>query len=173
MQIMEVFNVTCSVLYQRYRYLNAQYSRKRQPNISIYLRLTGEVEIFREPNLCSAILSKAFHGRLIFASCRLQSNVTSSTRAPNQPLSRLITQWKKGIEAWSGALERLFDARDIHLEDMDSEKISFQVISHCVLYDPSTDVCCDRSHQLANEIKEIRRGHQVLHWIFQCSLSPI
>jgi hypothetical protein len=48
---------------------------------------------------------------------------------------------KRGIETWPGALEKLFDAGDTRLKDMNRGKVSVQVISHCAADDPSPDVC--------------------------------
>lgn len=59
---------------------------------------------------------------------------------------------KKGIEKWPGAIERLLDAGDLRLKEMDLGKVSLQIISHCAAEDPSPEVCRAGNDQLAQEI---------------------
>jgi predicted TIM-barrel fold metal-dependent hydrolase len=58
------------------------------------------------------------------------------------------------VESWPGALEKLFDVGAIRLKDMDSGKVSLQVISHCVTEDPPPDVCRAGNDHLATEIQK-------------------
>lgn len=61
---------------------------------------------------------------------------------------------KEGIKRWSGAIERLLDAGEIRLREMDKGKVSLQVISHCAADNPSPEVCEAGNDQLANEIRK-------------------
>ena len=64
---------------------------------------------------------------------------------------------KRGIANWPGAVERLLDAGDLRLKEMNSGKISLQVISHCGADDPSPEVCQAGNDQLAEEISKSAR----------------
>ena len=59
---------------------------------------------------------------------------------------------KQGIAKWPGATERLLDAGNLRLEDMNAGKVSLQVISHCVAEDPSSAVCRAGNDELAKAI---------------------
>jgi predicted TIM-barrel fold metal-dependent hydrolase len=61
---------------------------------------------------------------------------------------------RKGILVWPGAHEKLMDCGDLRLKDMNSGKVSLQVVSHCAAEDPSPDVCRAGNDQLAEEIKK-------------------
>ncbi|KIW86777.1 uncharacterized protein Z519_12563 [Cladophialophora bantiana CBS 173.52] len=61
---------------------------------------------------------------------------------------------KEGITKWPGALERLFDAGDLRLKEMDHGNVSLQVISHCAANNPSLGVCRAGNDQLANEMRK-------------------
>ena len=61
---------------------------------------------------------------------------------------------KRAIVAWPGAIERLRNAGDKRLEDMNKGKISLQVISHCTADSPSPEVCQAGNDQLAREIQK-------------------
>ncbi|KAK3175530.1 hypothetical protein K4F52_010195 [Lecanicillium sp. MT-2017a] len=59
---------------------------------------------------------------------------------------------KRGIQNWPGATERLRDAGELRLREMNRGKVSLQVISHCVAENPSPEVCRAGNDQLAREI---------------------
>ncbi|KAH8658468.1 putative 2,3-dihydroxybenzoic acid decarboxylase [Xylariales sp. PMI_506] len=59
-----------------------------------------------------------------------------------------------GIKEYPGLLNKLFDAGEARLNDMDNGKVSLQVISHCVADDPSPEVCQAGNDQLANKISK-------------------
>ncbi|KAK4942595.1 hypothetical protein LTR10_017724 [Elasticomyces elasticus] len=61
---------------------------------------------------------------------------------------------KTGITKWPGALDRLFDASDLRLKEMDRGKIALQVISHCAADRPSPEVCQAGNDQLADEMSK-------------------
>lgn len=61
---------------------------------------------------------------------------------------------KIGIKAWPGAMERLMDAGDLRLAEMDKGKVSLQVISHCAADRPSPDACRDGNNSLAEAIQK-------------------
>lgn len=61
---------------------------------------------------------------------------------------------KTGIEKWPGALERLLDAGDLRLNEMNSGKVSLQVISHCAADTPSPAACQAGNDQLARDISK-------------------
>lgn len=61
---------------------------------------------------------------------------------------------KEGIKKWPGALERLLDAGDLRLQEMNKGKVSLQVISHCAADRPSPTVCREGNDQLAAEISK-------------------
>ena len=61
---------------------------------------------------------------------------------------------KVGIEAWPGAMERLKDAGDLRLGEMDKGKVSLQVISHCAADRPSPDACRAGNDSLAGAIQQ-------------------
>ena len=61
---------------------------------------------------------------------------------------------KTGISKWPGALDRLFDAGDLRLKEMDNGKVVLQVISHCAADNPSPEVCRAGNDQLAEEIRK-------------------
>ncbi|KAK6371389.1 hypothetical protein LTS17_009120 [Exophiala oligosperma] len=61
---------------------------------------------------------------------------------------------KEGIKKWPGAIERLFDAGDLRLEEMNRGQVSLQVISHCAAENPSPDACRAGNDQLATEISK-------------------
>jgi predicted TIM-barrel fold metal-dependent hydrolase len=61
---------------------------------------------------------------------------------------------KEGIKRWPGAIERLLDAGEIRLREMNKGKVSLQVISHCAADNPSPEVCEAGNDQLANEIRK-------------------
>lgn len=67
---------------------------------------------------------------------------------------------KQGIAAWPGALERLFDAGDLRLKEMDKGKVSLQVISHCAAYDPSPEACRAGNDELAKKIQLHESSHK-------------
>uniref|UniRef100_A0A8H7K1A5 Uncharacterized protein n=1 Tax=Bionectria ochroleuca TaxID=29856 RepID=A0A8H7K1A5_BIOOC len=48
---------------------------------------------------------------------------------------------KRKFGDWPGLLDKLFDANEIRLKDMDQGNIALQVISHCLSEDPSPSVC--------------------------------
>jgi len=61
---------------------------------------------------------------------------------------------KVGISKWPGALDRLFDAGELRLKEMDQGKVSLQVISHCAADTPSLEACRAGNDQLAKEISK-------------------
>ena len=61
---------------------------------------------------------------------------------------------KTGIQKWPGAMEKLLDAGEIRLRDMDKGKVSLQVISHCTADNPSPQICQAGNDQLAEEIRK-------------------
>ena len=61
---------------------------------------------------------------------------------------------KGAIKEWPGVLEKLLDAGEMRLRDMDKGKVSLQVISHCAADDPSPEVCRAGNDQLASEIRK-------------------
>jgi predicted TIM-barrel fold metal-dependent hydrolase len=61
---------------------------------------------------------------------------------------------KAGIKAWPGAMERLMDAGDFRLEEMDKGKVSLQVISHCAADRPPPDACRAGNDSLAQAIQK-------------------
>lgn len=67
---------------------------------------------------------------------------------------------KTGIIQWPGAIERLMDAGDLRLKDMDKGKVSLQVISHCAADDLAPEVCTAGNDQLAAEIKKSDETHR-------------
>ena len=61
---------------------------------------------------------------------------------------------KTGIIQWPGAIERLMDAGDLRLNEMDKGKVSLQVISHCAADDLTPEVCTAGNNQLCAEIRK-------------------
>jgi predicted TIM-barrel fold metal-dependent hydrolase len=60
---------------------------------------------------------------------------------------------KAGVEAWPGALEKLKDANELRLQDMDKGKVSFQIVSHCVADRPPPAACRAGNDSLAADIQ--------------------
>ena len=72
----------------------------------------------------------------------------------SKPIYNLFDNSMKSlIPLWLDAPEKLFDVGDRRLRDMDSGKISLQVISHSVSLDPSPDACRAGNDQLATDIE--------------------
>ncbi|KAK3049255.1 hypothetical protein LTR09_009433 [Extremus antarcticus] len=76
-----------------------------------------------------------------------------STAAINTLDDKMVEQFKH----IPGLKDKLTDAGQLRLSEMDKGKVSFQIISHaCVAGAPSLDVCREGNDQLANDIKNNR-----------------
>ena len=102
------------------------------------------------------------------SSSRFSSHKVPSTSAiMTPPLITLEEHWyskavydsfdnslKRVIARMPGAVDKLLDASDLRLEEMNKGRVSLQVISHCAADNPSPEVCQAGNDQLAGEISK-------------------